>query len=125
MDFGFSAEQNELRATVEEMMDREAPEAYLSKLDREHLFPHELYQRWVDMELLAMPFPSRYGGLDGGVMEFIITAEEIGRKGYDLAAAYGMSILLGLLLVRHGTEEQIRAVVPDLIRGRRRVDFDH
>ncbi|MGQ0482233.1 MAG: acyl-CoA dehydrogenase family protein [Pseudonocardia sp.] len=123
MDFEFTAEQNELRATIRDMMDREAPEEYLSKLDREHLFPHELYQRWVDMDLLAMPFPSRYGGLDGGVMEFIITAEEIGRKGYDLAGAYGMGILLGLLMVRHGTEEQIQQIVPAVIRGERRLSI--
>ncbi|MBN9097798.1 MULTISPECIES: acyl-CoA dehydrogenase family protein [unclassified Pseudonocardia] len=123
MDFDFTPEQDALRAAVREMMDREAPEEYLQRLDREHLFPHELWRRWVEMDLLAMPFPARYGGLDGGVLEFVITAEEIGRKGYDLAGAYGMTVFLGLLLVRHGTDEQADEIVPGIVRGERRLSI--
>ncbi|MFR9802088.1 acyl-CoA dehydrogenase family protein [Pseudonocardia sp. RS010] len=123
MDFDFTPEQDALRAAVREMMDREAPEEYLSRLDREHLFPHELWRRWVEMDLLAMPFPARYGGLDGGVLEFVITAEEIGRKGYDLSGAYGMAVFLGLLLVRHGSPEQAGEIVPGIVRGERRLSI--
>lgn len=123
MDFDFTPEQEALRAAVRDMLDREAPEEYLRRLDEEHLFPHELWQRWVEMDLLAMPFPARFGGLDGGVLDFVITAEEIGRKGYDLAGAYGMAVFLGLLVVRHGTAEQAERIVPEIITGKRRLSI--
>lgn len=123
MDFDFTPEQEALRAAVRDMLDREAPEEYLRRLDEEHLFPHELWQRWVEMDLLAMPFPARFGGLDGGVLDFVITAEEIGRKGYDLAGAYGMAVFLGLLVVRHGTAEQAEQIVPGIITGKRRLSI--
>jgi alkylation response protein AidB-like acyl-CoA dehydrogenase len=103
------------------MLDREAPEEYLQMLDDEQRFPSELYEKWVEMGLLSLPFPERYGGQGGDVMDFTIISEEIGRKGYDIAAAYGAVVFLGMLLVDHGTDEQRERILPELMAGRRRL----
>jgi alkylation response protein AidB-like acyl-CoA dehydrogenase len=70
------------------------------------------------MGLMGLPFPEEYGGLGRGILDFALVAEEIGRKGYDLAAVYGIPIFNALTILRHGSEEQRRRYVPDLIAGR-------
>ncbi|MBX6377838.1 MAG: acyl-CoA dehydrogenase family protein [Clostridia bacterium] len=120
MDFAFTQEQEMLRQAVRELMEREATEEYLRRLDEEGLYPYELYDKWVEMGLFALPFPEEYGGTGGGVMDFVVVSEELGRKGYDISAAYGINVFLGLNLLRHGTEEQKRTYIPRIIRGETR-----
>ena len=57
MDFDFTDEQNMLRDAVRKMMDRVATPDYVRRLDREQAYPTELYQAWVDMGLIGLPFP--------------------------------------------------------------------
>src|SRR3972149_3540732 len=92
MDFRFTEEQNILRESVRRMMDKVATPEYIRHHDREHSFPHELYDAWVGMGLLGMPFPEEYGGLGGNAIDMMIIAEEISRKGYDFYASYAAGV---------------------------------
>ena len=92
MDFEFSEEQNLLRDAVRKMMDRIATPEYVRRLDREQAYPTELYQAWVDMGLIGLPFPEVYGGSSGSVIDMVILAEELSRKSADFYMAYAGSI---------------------------------
>src|SRR5512134_3163817 len=102
------------------MMDREAPESYLRELDETCTYPYALHRRWVDMGLLGLPFAERDGGLGRPVMDVVVVAEEIARKGYDLAGAYGVPVFIGLNVAEFGTEQQRAQLLPELFEGRRR-----
>ncbi len=117
MDFEFSTEQNILRESVRKLMERLATPEYIRRLDREQAYPYELYDAWVEMGLLAMPFPEEYGGLGGSVMDMAIIAEELSRKSFDFFTAYGGSVFCGLNVLRKGSEEQKRYWIPQLISG--------
>lgn len=117
MDFTFSEEQNMLRESIRRMMDRIAMPEYIRRLDREQAYPYELYDAWVEMGLLKMPFPEEYGGLGGGVLDMAIISEELSRKSFDFFTAYGGSVFCGLNLARKGTEEQKRHWIPRLLSG--------
>ena len=56
MDFEYSSEQKLLWDSVHKLMQRVATPEYLRRLDRERLYPYELYDAWVEAGLFALPF---------------------------------------------------------------------
>ena len=56
MDFEYSSEQKLLWESVRKLMQRVATPDYLRRLDRERLYPYELYDAWVEAGLLLCPF---------------------------------------------------------------------
>lgn len=117
MDFSLSEEQSLLQDSVRKMMDKVATPEYIRRLDKEQAYPYELYQSWVDLGLLALPFPEAYGGLGGSVMDMVILAEEISRKSADFYMAYAGSVFCGLNVARKGSEEQKKFWLPRLLSG--------
>ena len=117
MDFRFTDEQNIVRDSVRKIMDRLATAEYIRRLDKEQAYPYELYDAWVELGLLGMPFPEQYGGLGGDALDMVIIAEELARKSFDFFTAYGGSVFCGLNLIRKGTEEQKQLWIPRLLTG--------
>ncbi|MDF1483130.1 acyl-CoA dehydrogenase family protein [Extensimonas sp. H3M7-6] len=123
MDFSFTEEQNMLRESVRKMLDRIATPAYVRAMDQEARYPYEVYDAIVEMGLISMVFPEAYGGLGGNVIDFVIIAEELGRKSYDLMGAYGTSVFNGLNLLHNGSEAQKRHYLPKLMSGEIRMSI--
>jgi len=123
MDFEYSSEQKLLRDSVRTLMQRLATPEYLRRLDRERLYPYEIYDAWVEAGVFALPFPAEYGGLGGNVLDLAIVAEEIGRYSADVAMAFGGSIFCALNVARKGSEEQKRYWLPKLISGEIRMSI--
>ena len=45
MDFQLSPEQEKLRRSVREFIDKECPKRYARQLDRKGKFPHDLWEK--------------------------------------------------------------------------------
>lgn len=112
MDFEFTQEQNLLRDSVRRMMQRLATPDTIRRLDREQAYPYDLYDAWVEMGLLRMPFPEEYGGLGGNPIDMAVIAEELSRSSFDFFTAYGGSVFCGLNIVRKGSKDQKRQWIP-------------
>jgi alkylation response protein AidB-like acyl-CoA dehydrogenase len=123
MDFEYSTEQKLLRDSVRTLMQRLATPENLRRLDRERLYPYEIYDAWVQAGVFALPFPTEYGGLGGNVLDLAIVAEEIGRYSADVAMAFGGSVFCALNVARKGSEEQKRYWLPKLISGEIRMSI--
>ncbi len=121
MDFGFSEEQKLLRANVRKLMDRHAPPDVVARLDREQAYPYDLYDAWIEAGLLGLPFPERYGGLGGSIIDLAIVAEEIAYSSADLFMAFAGSVFCGLNIVRKGSPAQIEHWIPRLLSGKARM----
>ena len=117
MDFEFTQEQSLLRNSVRRMMQRLATPDTIRRLDREQAYPYDLYDAWVEMGLLRMPFPEEYGGLGGNPIDMVVIAEELSRSSFDFFTAYGGSVFCGLNIVRKGSEDQKRHWIPKLLSG--------
>ena len=117
MDFELSDEQRLLGEQVRKLMDRLATPDYVRRLDREAAYPYELYDAWIEMGLLRLPFPEAHGGLGGSVLDMAIIAEELARKSFDFFTAYGASVFCGLNLLHNGTAEQCAHYLPKLLAG--------
>ena len=117
MHFGFTEDEDALRAMVRQMMTKSAPDDYLREMDESSQFPYELYEEWVRSGLLGLPFPEELGGQGAGIMEFVIVVEEIGRRGYDVSLPYCSPIFNGLNLLRQGNPEQIDRFLRPFLAG--------
>ena len=104
-------------------MQRVATPDYLRRLDRERLYPYELYDAWVEAGLFALPFAEEYGGAGGSIVDLAIVSEELGRYSADVVMAFGGSIFCALNVARKGSEEQKRHWLPKLMSGEIRMSI--
>ena len=111
-------EQAMLRDSARKLMQRVATPDYIRKLDRERLYPYELYDAWVEAGILALPYPEEYGGLGRGIVDLAIVAEEISVPSSDVVMAFGGSMFCGLNVLRMGTDAQRREWLPKLLTGK-------
>lgn len=123
MDFGLTDEQVILQESVRRMMDRHATPEYIRRLDRAQAYPYDLYDEWIAMGLLRLPFPESYGGLGGDAIDMVLVAEELAAKSFDFFSTYGAGVFCGLNIARKGTEEQKSHWLPRLLSGEIRMSI--
>lgn len=110
-----------IRQSVRKILDTEATLDDVRGWDASREYPDRLYRILADQGYLAMPFQPEWGGADAGPEEMVVVAEELGRRGMDIAAGFGLSVFLGLTIQTHGTDEQKRTLLPDILAGTRRL----
>jgi butyryl-CoA dehydrogenase len=117
IDFSFTEDQELLRAEVRRFAkERILPGA--AQRDREHHFPLEIFTEMGEMGLLGMLVPEEYGGAGMDTLSYLLAIEEISRV--DAAVAVTMSVtnsVCGWPIVRFGSEELKRRVLPSLASG--------
>jgi alkylation response protein AidB-like acyl-CoA dehydrogenase len=118
MDFSFTPEQEAFREMIRDFIKRECPPDLDRRLDDEGRYPFELVDKVVETGLLGLPFPEEYGGTGGGVMEFVIAAEELAYGSAAVAAIFILpAFFAGEMIAMNGSEEQKRAWLPKIARG--------
>jgi alkylation response protein AidB-like acyl-CoA dehydrogenase len=120
MDFEESEDQRALRSAVREVIDKEAPQERVKEWDESAHYPKDFYGLLATLGYYGLPLPGEYGGGDQGVTGMMIVAEELARRGLELAAGYGNTIFLAMNILRNGTDEQKRYHLPRAIRGEER-----
>jgi alkylation response protein AidB-like acyl-CoA dehydrogenase len=110
-------EQAMLRDTAKKLCQRAATPEYIRRLDRERLYPYELYDAWVEAGMFQLPFPEEYGGLGRSVLDLVMVAEELSVPSSDVIMAFGGSIFCALNVFRTGSEAQKRQWLPKLLAG--------
>jgi alkylation response protein AidB-like acyl-CoA dehydrogenase len=123
MDFSFTEEQMMLQQNLRRFVSKECPDELVRKWDENREYPYALYDKIVDMGLIGLPFPEVYGGTDGSAIDMLIVGEEMGRKGYDLAAMYGLPIFNALNVLHWGTQEQKDYYISGVIQGKLRLSI--
>ena len=117
MDFELTPEQREFQRAVRDFaQDVVAPSA--AGYDEREEFPLEVVRRMGELGLFGLPFPSRYGGLDGDLLTFCVCLEEIAR--FDSSVAITLEAAVGLganPIDRFGTEEQKERWLAPMARG--------
>ncbi|ELY90102.1 acyl-CoA dehydrogenase [Natrinema altunense] len=106
MDFGLSAEQQQIRDMVSEFVDEEVvPVA--EEIDHEDEFPADLVSEMADLGLMGMPFPEEYGGAGLDYHSYAIGLEEIARGSGGLGTIVAAhTSLAGNMLYEFGDESQ-------------------
>jgi alkylation response protein AidB-like acyl-CoA dehydrogenase len=117
VDFSFTEDQELLRDEVRRFAE-ERIRPGLAERDREHRFPLDIFQEMGEMGLLGMMVPEEYGGAGMDTLSYLLAMEEVSRV--DPAVAVTMSVtnsVCGWPIVRFGSEELKRRVLPSLASG--------
>ncbi len=117
MEFDLGDDVNALRDTVHRWaQERVAPIA--AQVDRDNVFPAELWREMGDLGLLGITVPEEYGGTGMGYLAHTIAVEEIARVSASISLSYGAhSNLCVNQLKLNGTDEQKRKYLPGLCSG--------
>ena len=117
MDFDLTEEQRDFQKAVREFA-QEVVAPVAEEHDREERFPLEVVRRMGELGLFGLPFPERYGGLDGDFLTFCLCLEEIAR--FDSSVAVTLEAAVGLganPIYRFGTEDQKERWLVPMARG--------
>ncbi|TKJ31477.1 MAG: acyl-CoA dehydrogenase [Chloroflexi bacterium B3_Chlor] len=117
MDFRFTEEQELLRSSVADFVDKEVvPSA--AQIDEEGRFPDQLFRKVGELGYFGIRYPEEYGGWPGDYVMFALMCEELARGSMTLAGSVAMQCLMGTDFVyRFGTEGQKRRLLVPAIRG--------
>jgi alkylation response protein AidB-like acyl-CoA dehydrogenase len=121
MEFGFTPEQDRLRAEIREFLSGAEVARLLAELralpPRAPQHSAELYRLLADRGWLAIHWPEAYGGGGKSEIEAGIFVEEATRAGVPMMV-YGLTIsIFGAFLFLAGTDEQKRTLLPPIARG--------
>jgi isovaleryl-CoA dehydrogenase len=119
MTFDLGDEVNALRDMVHRWaQERVKPMA--AAVDRQNLFPAELWAEMGSLGLLGITVPESDGGAGMGYLAHVVAVEEIARASASVALSYGAHSNLCVNQIKlNGTAAQRRKYLPGLIAGTR------
>lgn len=117
LDFNLGEDIDTLRDAVWQFAKKEiAPRA--AQIDKDNLFPVDVWHKLGDMGLLGISVEEEYGGAAMGYLAHIVALEEISRASASVGLSYGAhSNLCVNQIRRNGTEAQKKTFLPCLISG--------
>jgi isovaleryl-CoA dehydrogenase len=114
-DLGESADM--IRNSTRDFARKEiAPRA--AEIDRDNLFPRDLWPKMGALGLHGVTAPEEYGGLGLGYLHHCLAMEEVSRASASVGLSYGAHSNLCInQIARNGSEAQKRRYLPKLISG--------
>jgi alkylation response protein AidB-like acyl-CoA dehydrogenase len=121
LDFGFSEQQEQLRAAVRDYFSRELPVTFArAMLEDATGFTQDAWRGLSDLGWLGLAVPEDLGGSGLGLLDLTLVLEEAGAVA--LPGAFGSTVSLSLpLLLAASDDAQRRAFVAEAANGRRRL----
>lgn len=117
MNFDLTEEQKMVKETARKFAEKEIMPFARENDVKEH-FPIEIFKKMAGLGFLGGPIPEKYGGAGLDFISDAIIFEEIGRADSSLRTALSVQVsLVGLTILKWGTEEQKQKYIPKLCKG--------
>lgn len=113
-----SPELDKLRLEVRQFLAKEMPAISVAEQARSwHSFDRDFSRKIGAKGWIGMTWPKEYGGHSRSLMERYVVIEELLAAGAPIGAHWTGDRQSGPMLIRYGTEEQKRTLLPRMIAG--------
>lgn len=118
MDTSFTEEQEMLRASTRDFLEKECTEDVIAEVEAGRLgYSPDLWSKITDLGWLGLVFPEQYGGSEMNLVDLAVLYEEFGRAAF--ASPYTSTIVLGgLTILEVGSDSQKSSILPKLTEGK-------
>ena len=117
MDLGLNEEQEMLKTSARDFLQKECPKQLVKQLDESDAgYSPELWRKMAELGWMGLIFPEKYGGSGGSFLDLTVLLEEMG---YNILPGpfFSTVVLCGLTILASGTEEQKRELLPKIAKG--------
>jgi len=119
MDFCQSDEVQAMRVEARKFTEEKIV-PFADKWDEEHHFPIEVVRQMGELGFFGCCIPEEFGGTNVGHLAQAVLCEEVGRGSASLRVAFNTQCWgTAFSILRHGTEEQKKKWIPDLISAKK------
>lgn len=118
MDFNIDNDLKDIEKAVAEFCEKEFDLEHLQKLEDEHRYPREFYQKIGELGFVGVGFSEDIGGSGYGAMGHVIAVKEMCRKLPGMGMALSLGYIPGFVVDIFGTKEQRERYVSPMIEGR-------
>jgi alkylation response protein AidB-like acyl-CoA dehydrogenase len=120
MDFGFSPEQEMLRATARKFLENECTSGFVrARMEEPAGVTDEFWAKLAEQGWLGLVYPEEYGGSGLGFVDLTVLMEEMGRV--VMPGPFFSTVLLGGLAIREaGSPAQQKEWLARIAAGRAR-----
>ena len=116
MNFDLSETQTLIRDTARKFA-REVVAPRARQVDREEIFPTEVFRQMGELGLLGVNVPSEYGGSEAGVVSYSLAVMEIAAACASTSVGMCVTNMCAELICQFGTDAQKQRFVPKLVSG--------
>ena len=118
MDFGLSEEQEMLKTSARDFLQKECPKQLVQQLDEsDEGYSRELWRKMAELGWMGLPFPEKYGGGGGSFLDLVVLLEAMG---YNVVPGpfFSTVVLGGMTLLAAGNEGQKKELLSKVAGGK-------
>jgi len=117
MDLGFSEEQEMLRKTARDFLEKECPTSLVKEMaEDEQGYTSGLWGKMAELGWMGLALPEEYDGMGMSFLDLAVLLEEMGRA--CLPGPFFSTVVLGgLCILEAGNEEQKKELLPKIAAG--------
>jgi alkylation response protein AidB-like acyl-CoA dehydrogenase len=118
MDFGLSEEQEMLRTSARDFLQKECPKKLVKQLDEsDEGYSPELWRKVAELGWMGLPFPEKYGGGGGSFLDLAVLLEAMG---YNIVPGpfFSTVALGGMTILAAGNEGQKKELLSEIASGK-------
>jgi len=117
MEFELTKEQKDIQRSVREFVKKEFDRDKMTEMDEKHEYPVDIWKKAAELGFIGIHFPEKYSGMDYGVMENILVAEELCRGDSSVGACLMLADFASEIVLHFGSEEMKSKWLPKVAEG--------
>ncbi|MGE0542878.1 MAG: acyl-CoA dehydrogenase family protein [Dehalococcoidia bacterium] len=116
MDLGLTEEQELLKNSARDFLEKEVPEAYVRQMEEDETgYSPEVWKKTADLGWQGLIIPENYGGAGFGFLDLIVLLEEFGRA--LVPGPFIPTMIAATAIIDGGSEEQKQEWLPKIASG--------
>jgi alkylation response protein AidB-like acyl-CoA dehydrogenase len=116
MDLGLTEEQELLKNSARDFLEKEVPEAYVRQMEEDETgYSPEVWKKTADLGWQGLIIPENYGGAGFGFLDLVVLLEEFGRA--LVPGPFIPTMIAATAIIDGGSEEQKQEWLPKIASG--------